>query len=36
MKARFLERTGETVQAWGAMYKVVSHSVLLYGGEIGW
>ena len=34
MIARVLERTEETVQAWGAMYKVVEQLVLLYGSDI--
>ena len=33
MISRVLERTGETVLARGAMYKVVAQSVLLYGSE---
>ena len=37
---RVIERTGTTVWDQGAMYKLVSHSVLLYGRDIlvvtGW
>ena len=34
MVARVLERTGATVRARGAMYKVVAQLVLLYGIKI--
>ena len=34
MIARFLERTGATVQSWGEMYKAVVQSVILYGSKI--
>ena len=34
MVVRVLERTGATVQAWGAMYKAVAQSVILYGRNI--
>ena len=30
MIGRVIERTGETVLTWGAMYKAVAHSVFLY------
>ena len=33
MITRVLERTGSTVWAQGAMYKVVAQSVLLYGSK---
>ena len=34
MVGRLLERTGETVQDRGAMYKALMQSVLFYGSEI--
>ena len=34
MVARVLKRTGATVWSWGAMYKVVEQSLLLYGSNI--
>ena len=34
MVARVLERKGATLQARGAMYKVVAQSVLFYGSKI--
>ena len=33
MVARVMEKTGATVQARGAMYKAVAHSVILYGSN---
>ena len=33
MIAKVLERRGATVRDWGAIYKVVAQSVLLYGRE---
>ena len=34
MVDRALERAVETVRAWGAMYKAVAQSLLLYGRKI--
>ena len=33
MILRVLKRTGAPVWAWGAMYKAVAHSVILYGSK---
>ena len=30
MIARVMKRTGETLRAWGAMYKALAQSVILY------
>ena len=34
MVVKMLERTGATVRSWGAMYKAVAQSVILYGSKI--